>query len=35
MKAPNSTGKKEALIVVQNPDGANMCFINLPLEITE
>lgn len=35
MKAPNSTGKKEVLLVVQNPDGRNMCFINIPLEITE
>jgi hypothetical protein len=35
MKAPDATGKKEVLMVVQNPDGRNMCFINLPLEITE
>lgn len=35
MKAPDSTGKKEILLVVQNPDGRNMCFINIPLTITE
>lgn len=35
MKAPDSTGKKEVLLVVQNPEGRNMCFINIPLEITE
>jgi len=35
MKAPDSTGKKEVLLVVQNPDGLSMCFINIPLEITE
>lgn len=35
MKAPDSTGKKEVLLVVQNPDGRNMCFINIPLEITD
>lgn len=35
MKAPDSTGKKEVLLVVQNPDGRNMCFINIPLNITE
>jgi len=35
MKAPDSTGTKEILLVVQNPDGRNMCFINIPLIITE
>jgi hypothetical protein len=35
MKAPDSTGNKEVLITIQNPDGRNMCFVNLPLEITE
>ena len=35
MKAPDSTGKKEVLLVVQNPDGRNMCFINMPLNITD
>jgi hypothetical protein len=35
MTAPSSTGKKEILFVVQNPDGRNMCFINIPLEITD
>ena len=35
LKAPDSTGKKELLLVVQNPDGRNMCFINIPLTITE
>lgn len=33
MTAPNSTGKKEVLLVVQNPDGQNMCMINMPLDI--
>jgi hypothetical protein len=35
MTAPSSTGKKEILFVVQNPDAKNMCFINIPLEITD
>ncbi len=35
MKTPDSTGKKETLIVIQNPDGRNMCFINLPYEIID
>jgi hypothetical protein len=35
MTAPDSTGKKELLMVVQNPDGRNMCFINIPLNITD
>jgi hypothetical protein len=35
MKTPSSTGKKEVLIVIQNPDGRNMCFINLPFEIVD
>jgi hypothetical protein len=35
MKTPSSTGKKEVLIVIQNADGRNMCFINLPYEITD
>lgn len=34
MKAPDSTGKKEVLMVVQNSEGRNMCFVNIPLEIT-
>jgi hypothetical protein len=34
MKAPAETGKKEVLFVVQNAEGQNMCFINIPLEIT-
>lgn len=33
MKSPNSTGMKEVLMVVQNPTGFNMCWINIPLEI--
>jgi hypothetical protein len=35
MKAPGTTGDKEVLMVIQNPDARNMCFINLPLKITE
>ena len=35
MTAPDSTGKKELLMVVQNPDGRNMCAINIPLNITD
>jgi hypothetical protein len=35
MKAPDSTGKKETLMVVQNPDGFTMCWFNLPVEIIE
>lgn len=35
MKAPDSTGKKEVLLVVQNPEGRNMCFINIPLTIKD
>ncbi len=35
MKTPSSTGKKEVLLVIQNPEGQNMCFINLPYEIID
>lgn len=35
METPSSTGKKEVLIVIQNADGQNMCFINLPYTITD
>lgn len=35
METPSSIGKKEVLIVIQNPDGRNMCFINLPYEIVD
>jgi hypothetical protein len=30
---PDSTGTKQALLVVQNGEGVNMCFINLPYEV--
>lgn len=30
---PNSTGKKEALMVVQNAEGSTMCWINLPIDV--
>ena len=35
MKTPDTTGKKEVIIVIQNPDGRNLCFINLPYQITD
>jgi len=35
MTAPSTTGKKEILFVVQNAEGRNMCFINIPLEIID
>jgi len=35
MTAPSSTGNKEVLFVVQSPEGVNMCWINIPLEITD
>lgn len=30
---PNATGKKEALMVVQNAEGSTMCWINLPIDV--
>jgi hypothetical protein len=30
---PDSIGSKQALLVVQNAEGVNMCFINLPFEV--
>ena len=35
LTAPASIGKKELFMVVQAPDGRNLCVINLPLEVTE
>lgn len=35
MTAPSSTGNKEVFFVVQSPEGTNMCWINIPLEITD
>ncbi len=32
---PDSTGKKEALMVVQNGQGSTMCWINLPVEVVD
>lgn len=35
MTMPASTGKKEVLLAVQNADGRNLCFINLPYEVID
>jgi hypothetical protein len=35
MKTPDSLGKKEVILVIQNPDGRTMCVINLPYEIID
>lgn len=32
---PNTNGKKEALMVVQNGEGSTMCWINLPIEVVD